>query len=288
MYDAQSGSGAAERFSAKLDQRDVQTAQPNLFYQEKVLQYLSGTQIDTFKKPERQVSAFDQTTKTELLKGMAESRYDDAIQMMLQNEMQTIQGMTADQMRQVCRDQVELLKQEGHELLKKDRFVDARRDIHQTLEPLYNPQQIPELTATRETPAAAVTNQPQTREQTVNPELQSQTDLKRFLEAQLILLNARLKGVDPYDTKNVLKFNSRISLAKNALVTISSGKPFSVQDSELLVYFIDETKKSESSRLERAQSRISNDAEIRDIASSVSQLWQMQQYVREHTEKPSV
>lgn len=290
------GLGGAERQTSTQDTgRDRQEKLepiPNQFYQEKILQSLSGEQ-GVFRDPTLRPTAFDENTRNTLIKGIAAGKYDLALQIMLQQQMSNLNGMTAEQMRQVCTDQVEVLRRDGHQRLINDRFKDAEAAVHDTLQPLYYGSQPLTARAARvEIPAmpplSAAPALPVTREQPVDPELQNQRNMRQFFEAQQVILRSKIEQIPNSDAQRRFQTNERINLITRALATIDAGKPFSVKDAPLLVFFINEVKANESNRLALAQAKIGNDTEQKNIAATVSQLWQMGQYIEQHQEKPSV
>lgn len=265
---------------------------PNQFYQEKVLQFLSG-ETGVFSDPTLRPTAFDENTRNTLIKGIASGKYDLTLQMMMQQNMSSLNGMTAEQMRQVCTDQVEMLRIDGRQRLINDRFKDAVQAVNDTLEPLrYGAAPLRDRTPRMEipamqplSPAAAL---PTTREQPVEPELENKLKLHQFLETQQIVLKNRLGQIPETDHQRSLQTSARVNLIGRALADMNAGKPFSAKDAPLLVFFINEVKANESTRLALAQAKVGNDAEQKNIATTVSQLWQMAQYIEQHQEKPSV
>ncbi len=284
--------GQQSRQDIGRDKQEKLAPIPNQFYQEKVLQFLSG-ETGVFSDPTLRPTAFDENTRNTLIKGIAAGKYDRALQMMMQQNMSTLNGMTAEQMRQVCTDQVEMLRIDGRQRLINDRFKDAEQAVHDTLEPLrYGAAPLRDRTPRMEipamqplSPAAAL---PTTREQQVNPELENQLKVRQFLEAQKILLQSKLGQIPNTEAQRRFQTGERVNLISRALVDMNAGKPFSAKDAPLLIFFINEVKKNESTRLELAQAKVGNDDEQRNIASTVSQLWQMAQYIEQHKEKPSV
>jgi hypothetical protein len=298
MYYAKEGIGDSPGPSNTGPERVEKLApQPNLFYQEKVLLFLAG-KMEAFKETTLTASLVEGTQRNELLKGIAAGKYDVAIQMMLANEMSTVKGMTAEQMRQVCTDQVEFLRQEGSERIKKDRFVDAAADIHRTMDRL----RVSPSETGRDTPSATIANgtdavpplEPvgqgtasNVNETTVEPELETKRYLQEFLQAQLIIMRSRLSSLTDGQSQQYFQTNARIDLVRRSINTLNSGAPFSTADGQLLRYLINEIKTNESSRLGLAQSKVGNEKEQATIAKSVEKLWQMQQYVELHQAKPS-
>lgn len=296
MYDANGGLGGLAERGPRIDNRDQLPLQPNQFYQEKVIQYLAGWN-GVFKDNTLQGNLVDSTARNELLKGIAAGRYDAAIQMMLAQEMQPMKGITAEQMRKVCTDQVELLRREGHERIKNDRFIDAANDIHRIMQPLASaPAMNAGSTPTRingspiqPLDAATKNSIGNPREQTIDPELATKISLKEFLQAQKTILTAKLNTTPENELQSRFQANARINLIDRSLTRINNGTAFAPADVPLLTYLINETKDSESARLAKAQAfkNTGNEREIATIASSVQKLWQMQQYVELHQEKPN-
>lgn len=291
MYDAHAGFGGVPETGPRIDSRDQLPLEPNQFYQAKIIQYLAGFN-GVFKDNTLQGNLVGDTQRTDLLKGIASGRYDVAMQMMLTQEMQPMRGITAEQMRKICTDQVELLRREGHELIKKDRFVDAATDIHNTLEPLRaTTNNRPNQTVANGTPipplapAGRLVSDP--REHVIDPELETKISLKSFLEAQRLILQTKLSTTPESEIQSRYQANARINLIGRAIATLNSGAPFTQADAPLLMFLINETRMSESARLARAQTKIDNTKEQAVIAASVSKLWQMQKYVEQHQEKPT-
>lgn len=297
MQYAEGGLGSSPEKTTGTERIERIDAQPNLLYQEKVMLFLAG-KTDIFKETTLPASGIEGTQRNELLKGIAAGKYDVAIQMMLANEMTTVKGMTAEQMRQVCTDQVEFLRQDGRERIKKDRFIDAAADIHQTLDRLRGaPSE-----AGRDAPTATIADGTATvpplkplgagiasnvNETTVEPELETKLSLQEFLQAQLIIMRSKLSSIPDGQSQQYFQTNARIDLIRRSLNTLSGGAPFSTSDGQLLRYLINEIKMNESSRLELAQSKVGNEKEQATIAKSVTKLWQMQRYVELHQAKPS-
>ncbi len=297
MYYADSGLGGSPEKTTGAEHVERLAPQPNSFYQEKVLLFLAG-RIEAFKETTLPANLVEGTQRNELLKGIAAGKYNVAIQMMLANEMTPIKGMNAEQMRQICTDQVEFLRQEGSERIKKDRFLDAATAIHTTLDQLRSPaasgEQTPQSNPTMVggTPVVPLEEAGRgssfnAKEFTVDPELQTKIALKQFLQAQLIIMGSRLLSIADNQSPQYFQTSARINLVNRSIATLNSGAPFSRTDAPLLMYFINETKTSESARLALAQSKIGNDKEQASIAQSVQQLWQIQKYVELHQEKPS-
>ncbi len=274
------------------DRQEKLAPVPNQFYQEKILQYLSG-EAGVFRDPTLRPTAFDENIRNTLIKGIAAGKYDIALQMMMQQQMSNLNGMSAEQMRQVCADQVEMLRKDGHQRLINDRFKDAEEAVHDTLKQLYYGAEPLNTRAERVempamSPLSAAPALPVTREQPVDPELENQRKVRQFFEAQKILLQSRLGQIPNPEAQRRFQTSERINLITRALANMDAGKPFSAKDAPLLVFFINEAKANESNRLALAQAKIGNDGEQKNIAATVSQLWQMGQYIEQHQEKPSV
>lgn len=297
MQYAEGGLGSSPEKNTGTERVERIDRQPNSLYQEKVMLFLAG-KTDIFKETTLPASGVDGTQRNELLKGIAAGKYDVAIQMMLANEMSTVKGMTAEQMRQVCTDQVEFLRQEGSERIKKDRFVDAAADIHRTMDRL----RVPPSETGSGAPSATIANgtdavpplEPlgqstaiNVNETTVDPELETKIQLQEFLQAQLIIMKSRLSSIPDGQSQQYFQTNARIDLVRRSINTLTRGAPFSTTDGQLLRYLINEIKTNESSRLGLAQSKVGNEKEQATIAKSVAKLWQMQRYVELHQAKPS-
>lgn len=296
MYYAQGGLGGSPEKNTGAERVERLAPQPNPFYQEKVLLFLAG-KIEAFKETTLSANLVEGTQRNELLKGIAAGKYNLAIQMMLANEMKPIKGMTTEQMRQICIDQVEFLRQEGHVRLKNDRFLDAATDIHATLDRLREPAASGSPTTdSKQTMMAGTPVLPleasdrgsffNAREFTVDPELETKITLKQFLQAQLVIMGSKLSTMTDIQSQQYFQTSARINLVNRCIATLNSGMPFSKTDAPLLMYFINETRTSESARLARAQSKIGNETEQSSIAQSLQKLWQIQKYVEIHQEKP--
>lgn len=296
MYDAHSALGGLAENAPRIDTRDQLPLEPNQFYQEKIIQYLSGWN-DVFKDNTLQGNLVDSTARNELLKGIAAGRYDIAIQMMLAQEMQPMKGVSAEQIRKICSDQVELLRRDGHERIKNDRFVDAANDIHRIMQPLASSSAmnaIPAPTRVSGSPmqpldAAAKSPIVNPREQTIDPELETKISLKEFLQAQKTILTTKVNSTPTNDAQARFQANARINLIDRSMARLNTDRPFAQADAPLLIHLINETKDSESARLAKAQAfkNTGNEREVATIASSVQKLWQMQRYVELHQEKPN-
>lgn len=280
MHDSQSGLGNERSRDANRGMPEKMAPIPNAFYQEKILQYLIG-QTNTFRDPSLQPVVLTATQRNELIKDISRGKYNVALQMMISNDMGSLHGMSPEQMRAVCTDQVDLLRKDGSERIIRDRFTEAEQSIHTTLTSLDTPSGRATIAPLPDT----ATPLPQTREQVIDPELATKLELTQFLRAQKLILESRVAQLPANETALIFRAQARMQLVARGLAAIDKGIPFSQTDAPLLVYVIDDMKKGEVARMDRAVNKTGSDKEQASIAASIGKLWQMQRYIEQHQEK---